>query len=356
MVGVGTFRKKIVKLWRHLASVGAGTALLSCVGAPRYHGPPSDHFDGEHFKNLTPAPSMGPGALLKWMAHREQGPWTPAPAAPPGPKPVPRVGMGGLRVTWINHATALIQMEGLNILTDPIWSERCSPVSFAGPKRAHPPGVRFEDLPPIDLVLISHNHYDHLDLATVRRLEEAFHPRFFTGLGNAKLLERAGIRGAQELDWWQSTPASQALTVTSVPAQHFSNRGLIDRDVSLWTGFVLSAPSGNVYFAGDTGYGPKFEQIQRRFGAIRLALLPIGAYRPEWFMEAIHISPEGAVRAHLALHALTSVAIHHGTFALGDDGQKEPAEELARALGRLGVLPEKFWVLDFGEGRDVPPL
>jgi L-ascorbate metabolism protein UlaG (beta-lactamase superfamily) len=338
-----------------LSLVGAGLVLEACIfAAPRYHGPTTDHFDGSHFHNEREAePSRD---IFKWLANRQPGPWSPQPDAPPGPKPVARVGAGQMRVTWINHATALLQMDGLNILTDPIWSERCSPVSFAGPKRVRPPGIRFEDLPPIDVVLISHDHYDHMDAPTLRRLQAAFRPRFVVGLGNAKLLERWGISGVDELDWWQGFPLSPDVRLTSVPAQHFSNRSLTDRNVTLWTGYVLEGTAGAAYFAGDTGFGPHYEEISRRFGPLRLALLPIGAFRPEWFMGPIHMSPTEAVRAHLALHAKTSVAIHFGTFPLADDGETEPVEKLAEALAAQGVAKDAFWALGFGEGRDVPPL
>jgi L-ascorbate metabolism protein UlaG (beta-lactamase superfamily) len=347
---------------RRLQRVGAAVVLLfgsawlleACLfAAPRYHGPPSDHFDGSRFHN--PDDAQPSSNVLRWWMNRQPGPWDRDPAGTYGPAPAARVDGGRMRVTWINHATALLQMDGLNVLTDPIWSERCSPVSFAGPRRVRPPGIRFEDLPPIDVVLVSHNHYDHMDEATLRRLQSTFHPKFVVGLGNAKQLERWGIE-ARELDWWQSVPLSAQVQLTSVPAQHFSNRALTDRNATLWTGFVLEGPSGAAYFAGDTGFGAHYDAIYRRFGAVRLALLPIGAFRPEWFMGPIHMSPADAVKAHLTLHAVTSVAIHFGTFPLADDGQTEPVEKLGEALQSGGVPQERFWALGFGEGRDVPPL
>ena len=346
------------RLWRVAAGLGlalvAGALLESCLfAAPRYHGPPSDHFDGTRFHN--PDDAQPSSNVLRWWMNRDPGPWDPATAASFGPAPLARVEGERMRVTWINHATALIQMDGLNILTDPIWSDRCSPVSFAGPKRVRPPGIRFEDLPPIDVVLVSHNHYDHMDDATLKRLQSAFHPKFVVGMGNRKQLARWGIE-ATELDWWQSVPLSPEVELTSVPAQHFSNRALTDRNATLWTGYVLEGRAGTAYFAGDTGFGPHYEAIYRRFGAVRLALLPIGAFRPEWFMGPIHMSPTDAVKAHLALHAGTSVAIHFGTFPLADDGQTEPVEKLGEALQAQGVPKGRFWALGFGEGRDVPPL
>jgi len=253
----------------------------------------------------------------------------------------------------VNHSTVLVQMDGFNVLTDPIWSERCSPFSWAGPRRARPPGVRWEDLPPIDAVLISHNHYDHLDVATLQRLARDHRPRIYATLGNGALLRSRGIPVTAELDWWQSADLGPGLSLTSVPAQHFSNRSITDRNRALWTGFVIQGGAGAVYFAGDTALGPHFEQIRNRLGPVRLALLPIGAFRPEWFMSPVHLSPSEALRAHHLVGAATSVAIHFGTFQLGDDGIDEPVQLLQQEMQRLSP-PPRFWVLGFGEGRDVP--
>ncbi len=339
-----------------LLLVATGVVAGCCVfSGPRHTGPVTDHFDGEKFVNQGAVEEHGFGAVLKWATSRKPGPWREWTDAPYGPPPPRRVGLGELRVTFINHATTLVQMDGVNVLTDPIWSDRCSPVSFAGPKRHRPPGLRFEDLPPIDAVVLSHNHYDHTDLPTLRRLEDAWHPRFFTGLGNRALLEKAGLGRVTELDWWQEEPLAPGVSVSSVPAQHFSNRGMCDRGGTLWTGYVVKGPAGPVYFAGDTGYGPHFRQIRERFGPVRLALLPIGAYKPEWFMSPVHTSPAEAVRAHQDLEAGTSMAMHFGTFSLGDDGQDEAPAELAIALEKAGPAAGRFWVLGFGEGRDVPP-
>ena len=314
----------------------------------------SDHFDGKRFHNQETTEHGGFGLLLKWALNREPGPWRSWTDAEPGPPPPARVGPGELRVTYVNHATALVQMDGVNLLTDPIWSERCSPVGFAGPRRVRPPGLRFEDLPPIDLVLVSHNHYDHLDVPTLRRLHAAHGPRALAPLGNRRLLERTGLR-ADELDWWDAVDLG-AVTATLVPAKHFSSRSVSDRDRTLWGGFVVTGAAGAVYFAGDTGFGPHFAQIRERFGPVRLALLPIGAFRPTWFMSRVHVSPDEAVRAHQVLEAGTSVGIHFGTFRLADDGQDEPPARLEQALreAEAASARPRFWVLGFGEGRDVP--
>lgn len=259
-----------------------------------------------------------------------------------------------MRVTFVNHATALLQMDGVNILTDPIWSERCSPVSFAGPKRAVPPGLRLEQLPPIDVILVSHNHYDHLDLPTLRRLAAEHSPRILVPTGNRPLLERAGVGGADELAWWKSVVVADGVRIAAVPARHFSGRGFFDRNRSLWAGFVISGPAGSAYFAGDTGFGPHFQEIRGRFGSPRVAFLPIGAYRPEWFMSRVHMSPDEALRAHRILGAGTSVGVHFGTFRLADDGQDEPPARIEALLrDEVGPRP-RFWILGFGEGRDVP--
>ena len=332
-----------------------GAVAYGCIASTRrYRGAPSDHFDGQRFHNERPTKHSGLGDLLKWMRTREPGPWRKWTDVPPAPSPPARVGPGQMRVTFVNHATVLVQMDGVNILADPIWSERCSPVSFAGPKRAVPPGLRFEQLPPIDVVLISHNHYDHLDLPTLRRLAAEHRPRILVPLGNRRFFDGLGVRGAEELDWWQSVEIREGVRIEAVPAQHFSGRGMFDRDRALWAGFVASGPAGPVYFAGDTGFGPHFEEIRDRFGPPRLALLPIGAYRPEWFMSRVHISPEEALRAHRLLGAGTSVGIHFGTFRLADDGQDEPANRIEALRREGGASPPRFWVLGFGEGRDVP--
>jgi L-ascorbate metabolism protein UlaG (beta-lactamase superfamily)/drug/metabolite transporter (DMT)-like permease len=336
-----------------LVAVGA-TLLVSCTmySAPPYRGPVTDHFDGRRFKNAA-SKVHGARDFLKWTFNRERGPWREWVDDPPGPPPPRRVARGEMRVTFVNHATTLVQMDGVNILTDPIWSERASPVSFAGPRRHRPPGIRFEDLPPIDAVIVSHNHYDHMDLGTLARLAEQHHPKIFVALGNDLLLDQARIPGAVAMDWWQALPMSPDVEVTCVPAQHFSRRGLFDADATLWAGFLVRGPSGSMYFAGDTGYGPHFAEIAQRVGPIRLALLPIGAYRPRWFMAPVHMDPGEAVRAHADLGAGTSLGIHFGTFALADDGELEPLEELGRVLEDVPAKP-RFWVLGFGEGRDVP--
>ncbi|EPX61159.1 Outer membrane protein romA [Cystobacter fuscus DSM 2262] len=332
-------------------AVGAGGCVFA---APTWKGPPSDHFDGRRFFNLEPREQrMG---FMDWMRTRRPGPWKDWHDVPHGPPPPERVGRGALRVTFINHATVLLQLDGLNILTDPIYSERCSPVSFAGPKRVRPPGIRFEDLPPIDAVVLSHNHYDHMDVATLRRLQEKFPAmRLFAGLGNGALLEGEGLRHVTEVDWWKEFPLTPEVTLVSARTQHFTNRGMTDGGGTLWTGYVFRGPHGATYFAGDTGWGRQFAEARERYGPMRLAVLPIGAYKPEGFMSPVHISPREAVQASVDLGARHSVPMHYGTFRLADDGETEPLWDLAGALVERGAEAPKWWVLGFGEGRDVPP-
>lgn len=336
----------------------AGVPVVGCaLSAPTWRGDKGAHFDGEHF--VTPdAPRMparfgelsGVSAMLKWQRAREPGPWKSYRDEPAGPPPPYEVPKGAMRVTFINHATTLIQLDGVNVLTDPIYAERASPVSFAGPRRVRPPGIRFEDLPRIDAVVLSHNHYDHMDVPTLKRIAQTWPKvRVFAGLGNKAFLEQQGLIDVVELDWWDAREL-KGITVRSVPNQHFSNRGIFDSDGTLWTAWVLEGSNGRAYFGGDTGYGPHFAEVAKRLGPMRLAVLPIGAYKPEWFMGAIHMSPKEAVQAALDLKAGLAVPMHYGTFPLADDGETEAVEALEAALK---VTPAPFAVLGFGEGRDV---
>jgi len=258
-----------------------------------------------------------------------------------------------MRVTFINHATTLIQTDGVNVLTDPIWAERASPFSLVGPKRVRPPGLKMKDLPPLDLIVLSHNHYDHLDVPALKALQDAFpHVQIFCGLGIKPYLERKGLKNVSQFDWWQTAPLGP-LTVHSVPNRHFSNRGLFDQRATLWSAWVLEGPSGRAYFAGDTAYGEHFKAAREKLGPMRLAVLPIGAYKPEWFMAQVHMSPSDAVKAAQDLRATVAVPMHYGTFPLADDGEDEAVDDLHKALKETANPPD-FRVLDFGEGVDLP--
>lgn len=323
-------------------------ALLS---APSYNGPTSDHFNGKQFINPTGVKSKGLPDVFKWMRDRKRGKWIEKKDLQAGPRPLPRYD-GGVRITFINHSTFLIQVDGVNIITDPVWSERVSPFSFAGPKRMRPPGILFHDLPKIDLVLLSHNHYDHLDIATIKRIHDKYNPQYIVPLGVAAYLKKHKIESIKELDWWQTTAFGTGFTIEAVPAQHFSGRGTFDRDGTLWCGYAIHGAHGNVYFAGDTGYNSStFKEIGARTKPT-LAIIPIGAFKPEWFMSPIHCSPAEAVEIFKDLGSPQSIASHFGTFPLADDGYDDPIEQLGDALKRKNVPEEKFLVLTEGIAKD----
>ena len=333
--------------------------LLSCaesnpvtVGTVRGHR--TDHFDGSRFFNLgTESWSSQPHrhglfGAVKWILSHHPGGWKWRPNVY-HPQPQQRVYGSELVVTFVNHATVLIQTEGLNILTDPVWSNRVGPFPGVGPKRHRPPGIEFSDLPPIDLVLISHNHYDHMDLPTLRRLRSAWNPRILTGLGNSDYLRFNGMGRAEDTDWWNRKQITDSVSVMCVPAQHFSGRGLSDRDKTLWCGFVIETPHGNIYFAGDTGFGPFLDRIHEHYSSLRLALLPIGAFLPRWFMQPIHESPDEALEAQRMLNARTAIGIHFGTFALADDGQDQPPERIHELLQAEAEPRQNFITPDNGQ-------
>jgi L-ascorbate metabolism protein UlaG (beta-lactamase superfamily) len=324
-------------------------AVGAFLSGPKYNGPVSDHFDGKKFVNPHGIQAKGLKEVLQWMMNRKRGEWKENNVPDYGKRPLDRE-RENIRITFVNHSTFLIQVDGLNILTDPVWSTRTSPFSWAGPKRMRLPGIRLEDLPRIDAVLLSHNHYDHLDIATLRTLFGAFHPRIVTPLGVKALLDDERISGATDVDWWQELPLSDSISVQAVPAQHFSGRGMLDRDATLWCGYVLKTSRGNIYFAGDTGYNnTTFKEIGVRFGRMSVSLLPIGAYKPEWFMSPIHVSPEQAVLIHQEVHSQKSVGMHFGTFPLADEGYADPVNGLRAALGKYHIKEEDFITLKEGE-------
>lgn len=309
-----------------------------------------DHFDGERYFNPGISVEKTFGDMLRWRRSRQPVPWPEQvenSRFPPPPTTVPADTIG---VTYIGQATLLLQFPGLNVITDPIFSERAGPFSWLGPRRVRPPAVALNDLPPIDLVLLSHNHYDHMDLPSLRALSKRWRPAIVTGLGNGRYLAGKGIDNSIELDWWDSWEAGSGsgARVTYVPAQHWSSRSLSDRRRMLWGGHVVETLAGRVYFAGDTGYPGHFQAIRERLGPPDIALLPIGAYEPRWFMAAQHIDPDEAVKAHLDLQAKLSIAMHFATFHLVDEAMDAPAQALAKARQEHGVPDEAFVVPDFG--------
>jgi len=338
-----------------LGTLALGFIFIGWVGyfisGPKYKGPVSDHFDGRRFINPGSIKAKGFREVLKWMVAREQGEWKEVPAGH-GEKPASHFD-NGIRITFVNHSTFLIQVDGVNILTDPVFSERTSPVQWAGPRRMRPPGILLEDLPAIDVLILSHNHWDHLDIAAVKKIHALHHPKIITPLGVKAFLDREGVTGAKDVDWWQEEEINTLLKIQSVPAQHFSGRGTFDRDATLWCGYVIHRRGGNIYFAGDTGYNDQtFKEIGERCAPIQVALLPIGAYKPKWFMSPIHCSPEEAVKIHREVRSKNSIATHFGTFPLADDGQTEPVAELNKALQEAGIDSETFLVLKEGVPRE----
>jgi L-ascorbate metabolism protein UlaG (beta-lactamase superfamily) len=310
-------------------------------------GETNDHFDGRRFINPVGPTGQSLSAVARMLMER-RAQW-PDRLDVPAQKAAER-NSSGVVITFIGHSTFLVQTAEGNILTDPMYSERASPLKRLGPRRVRPPAVRFEDLPPIATVLLSHNHYDHCDLPTLNLLAKRFDPLVITPLGNAQLVRSAGVRRVEELDWWQEAKTS-ALPITLTPAQHFSARGPLDRNRALWGGFVFEASGRHIFFAGDTAYGSFFHDIRLRLGPIDLALLPIGAYEPRWFMQSVHMNPAEAVQAHLDLNVAESIGMHFGTFQLTTEGIDEPLRALEDAC-RTKNLPEaSFRTLEFGESK-----
>ncbi|MGB7755995.1 MAG: MBL fold metallo-hydrolase [Salinisphaera sp.] len=319
---------------------------MSTSFEPPHRGP---NFDGRRFSNPWRDPQNGRRfGLWRWLL-RPRGPgWPPAVSdsaieGPPQRSHAPRV-------TWIGHACALIQIDGLNLITDPVYATCVGPLPGVGVRRHTPPAIAWSDLPPIDVVLISHAHYDHLDRATITALVRRDDPALVAGLGLERWLARRGTRRITTLDWWQRTaPVGDGLSITAVPAQHWSRRGLFDRNRSLWAGFWVETSAQRIYFAGDTGYGPHFRWIREHLGGPDLALLPIGAYEPRDFMHIQHMNPDDAVRAHCDLEARRSIGIHFGTFKLTDEARDQPVHDLAAARLRHGLDDETFIAPQFGE-------
>jgi L-ascorbate metabolism protein UlaG (beta-lactamase superfamily) len=307
----------------------------------------SDHFDGQKFFNPKGPELKSFWSVIKWKLTSHQVEWPshvsiknyPLRELAPNEK---------VSATFINHSTYLLQLPGLNILTDPVYSERVSPVTFAGPKRVTEAGIPLDMLPKIDVVIISHNHYDHLDLETLKLIDGKTHPLFLVPLGDEKLLKKGGIQNVKEMDWWEEINVKGTRLIFT-PAQHWSARGLFDKNKSLWGSFMVINETSKIYFAGDTGYGPHFLDIKSRFGAPDLSLLPIGAYKPEWFMLSHHLNPEQAVRSHIDLGSLRSLAMHFGTFQLSDEGIDEPVRDLNAALEKHEIPATNFRVLELGQ-------
>lgn len=319
-----------------------------CITA-RMSFPLSDHCNGKTFFNPGQRAERGLLGLLRWKLTSRASPWPRwvelAPSAPPPP-----AGEGEIVATWINHATFLLQTPSGNFLTDPVFSERTSPVSWAGPRRVHAPGVAFDDLPKIDGVLLSHDHYDHCDLPTLQRLASTHQPLVLAPLGHRALLAAAGITRVVDLDWWQTHAWTPGISVTLTPARHWCRRRVGGTNHRLWGGFFLRSGAQSAYFVGDSGYDAAlFPLISQRLGPPDLALIPIGAYEPRWFMCSAHMNPAESVQVHRDLNARLSVAMHWGCWRLTDEGRDDPPRALAAARALSGITADEFRVLAPGE-------
>ena len=347
-------RRKFLKLGLLATATSLFGGAVSAAAAKTkniyYNGPRSEHFDGVKFFNPGGVNPKGLGGFLRWRLGSRPAKW---PASYPSPftgsKPEPSV--ENLSITMIGHATLLVQINGLNFLTDPVFSERASPFSFVGPKRVAPPGVSLEDLPKIDAVLVSHNHYDHLDKASLKWLVENHDPLIITPLGNDTIiLKNIPTARVQTGDWGDVVKLGKA-KVHFEPMHHWSARKTSDRRMALWAAFVIESRAGKVYFVGDTGFhdGINFKAARKKHGGFKASIVPIGAYAPRWFMKALHQNPEEAVQSHILCNAEVSIAHHWGMFQLTNEPIEEPIERLAAAKSAAGLRENEFLALKAGE-------
>lgn len=344
-------------LFALIALCFAPTVIPPFLDRVYYQGPTSDHFDGARFFNpdQPPAPGRRVSILERWSGTEPQAVW---PETVPVTPTVPprRVEGDEMLVTWVGHATVLVQTAGLNILTDPIWSDLASPISFAGPRRVRQPGIRFEDLPPIDLVLVSHNHYDHLDLATLRRLWARDRPLIVTGLGNDSLMRSEGIEAIAR-DWGDRVPVRPGVEVVMARNYHWTSRWLTDRNRALWSAFAVRTPAGAIFFAGDTGWGGgNWARAATAYGPYRFAIIPIGAYAPRQVMRSSHLNPGEALAVFGILRPGMALGMHWGTFQLSREAIDAPPHALAELARRQGLAPDRFITTEVGQSFRVPPL
>jgi L-ascorbate metabolism protein UlaG (beta-lactamase superfamily) len=346
-------RRRLITGMAAVAAAAGGLATMRAAQARYYAGALSDHFDGARF--IDPH-GMAPKSIADqarfWSTRVGRTPWPVSVPSPYADAPPARVAGPALRVSFVGHASLLIQTAGLNILVDPVWSTRVSPFEFAGPMRVNEPGIPFDLLPRIDVVLVSHNHYDHLDIATLARLKAAHNPRVITPLGNDTIMQ-AYIPGiaAEAYDWGDQVALASGVTVTLAPMRHWSARGLLDRNKALWAAFVIVTPAGRLYHVGDSGYGDgfRFREARDLYGPFRLAILPIGAYEPRWFMRDQHMDPDESVQAFIDCGAELALAHHHGTFQLTDEAIEAPAEGLRTACTTAGIEAARFRAFQPGQ-------
>jgi L-ascorbate metabolism protein UlaG (beta-lactamase superfamily) len=350
-------RRRLLSLFGGLAAA-VGLSAFWASRMRNYDGPVSDHFDGARFFDPDGSPPKSLSEVLRWQfgPDRKRQPWPDWAPSPYADTPPPRITGDKARLSFVGHASWLIQTAGLNILIDPVWADRVSPFTFAGPQRHNAPGIAFEALPHIDIVLVSHGHYDHLDVATLSKLAAKFSPRVIAPLGNDVAMRAAdGAIRAEAFDWHDRIELGNGLGLTLVPTRHWSARGLFDRNRALWASFVLETPAGKIYIVCDSGYGDgrHFRRVAEIHGPLRLAILPIGAYEPRWFMQDQHMNPSDAVKALADCGAARALAHHHGTFQLTDEAIDAPLAALHEALDEGKIPRERFAALKPGQVVEI---
>ncbi len=322
-----------------------------------YNGKKSDHFDGEKFFIKGKPLTTTFFDFLKWRMNSAAKPWPKSVQNQFDDVPPGQVHQNELRVSFVGHATFLIQIGGFNILTDPVWSDRASPLSWIGPKRVHAPGIRFENLPKINLILVSHNHYDHLDLKTISRIYNRDRPKIIAPLGNDRIIQNfdRNIK-VSTYDWGEGVTINDAMQIYLEPVQHWSARGIFDRNQALWGAFVMKTHIGNIVFLGDCGYGDGsfFKQMKEKYASFRLALIPIGAFKPEALMQYAHMGPKEAINAFKDLGAFYGVPMHHSTFPLADDWYSEALDLFHEECFKRNLNTASFKSLKIGEHWYVP--
>jgi len=346
-------RRRLITGLSAVAAAAGGIASARAAQARYYEGAISDHFNGLRFVDPHGVPPKSIPDLLRWWSSRGgRVAWAGAAPSSYVDTPPARVDGKNLRVSFVGHASVLLQTGGLNILIDPVWSERVSPVDFIGPKRVNDPGIAFDALPKIDVILVSHNHYDHLDVATLSRLAAIHRPRIITPLGNDTVMQAHDpALVAEAYDWGDRAKLSADIEVTLAPMRHWSARGVFDRNKALWAAFIIATPAGRIYHVADSGYGDgfRFREARDLYGPFRLAILPIGAYEPRWFMRDQHMNPEESVTAFLDCGAELALAHHHGTFQLTDEAIDAPVAALAATLEHRRIAGDIFRTLKPGQ-------
>lgn len=323
--------------------------LLTSCSSSYYKGPANDHFDGRRFFHPWSDSEKSLLTILKWRLTSEAEKW------PDHIDIEQKIFLAHpqeaetLSVSFVNHSTVYLQYKGIRFITDPHWSERASPVSFAGPKRVHAPGTPIDKLPGLDFVIVSHNHYDHFDIPTLEKLYELYQPTFYIPLGDRHLLKNIPQQNIIEMDWYKPQIFNHNVHLNFVPVRHWSARGIFDRNQSLWGGYVIQIEQAQFFFSGDSGYAPIFKELKSQFGPMDFSMIPIGAYEPRWFMQDAHMNPQEAVQVHQDLESRASLGIHWGLWQLTDEKREQPPKDLAEALESASINKNKFITINPGE-------